>query len=181
MFNFNSKITRRIFDYYFINLEARCYINELAGILDVDVGNLFRKLKELEQEGIFLSEQIGNQNFFFLNKKYPFLKELKRIYNSRFGFVNELKKTISNLENVQEAYIFGSYAQENFSVESDLDILIIGDHSSIEAKRLILPIQKKIKREVNIVDLSKKEFRDRMKKKDDFLMNVFNNPKIKII
>lgn len=83
MFQFRSKITVKVLGYFFLNPHESRYINELAEILDLDAGNLYRKLKEMESEGILLSEKRGNQIYYCLNKKYPLLKEIKRVYNSR--------------------------------------------------------------------------------------------------
>ena len=62
MFNFKSKIAEKLLGYYFVNADAGHYINELARMLSLDPGNLDRKLKELEKEGILISRPIGNQS-----------------------------------------------------------------------------------------------------------------------
>lgn len=180
MFNFRSKITQKILGYYFLNPTKKHYINELAGILDVDPGNLFRKLKELETEGILISESKGNQKYFWLNKKYPLLKEIKRTYEAKYGIVNLFKKKLSQLNDIEEAYIFGSYANNSLQQESDIDILLIGNHSSLTAKRLILPLQEKIQREINIIDLTPAELALRQKQNDEFIKNIFSHKIIKI-
>ena len=92
-----------------------------------------------------------------------------------------LAKSLKGLRGLKTAYIFGSYAKGNFDAISDIDILLIGEHSSLEAKRLILPLQKRLKRELNIVDLTEQEYKAKQKKKDPFLKNIFNGKMIKII
>ncbi|PIS32114.1 hypothetical protein COT40_01790 [Candidatus Peregrinibacteria bacterium CG08_land_8_20_14_0_20_41_10] len=180
MLGYRSQITVKIFGYYFLNPSKAHYINELADMLNVDVGNLFRKLKELEKEGILVAEQQGNQRYFKLNKNYPLLKELKKTYEIKYGLTRRLSEKIKDLKKLKEAYIFGSYAQNKLQQESDIDILLIGDHSTIEAKRLILPLQKIIKREINIIDLSLKELESRKKNKDAFISTLFSQKIIKI-
>lgn len=81
---------------------------------------------------------------------------------------------------MEKAYIFGSYVKGNFQQESDIDILLIGDHSSLEAKRIILPLEKNIGREINIIDISIEELKLRQKKNDDFIKNIFSQKTIKI-
>jgi predicted nucleotidyltransferase len=181
MIKFNSKITVKILDYFFLNPQKKRYINELADIIEVDVGNLFRKLKELESEGIFSSESQGNQKYYFLNKNYPLLKELKKIFEAKYGLTNILKEKLLQLKNLREAYIFGSYAKDSLQQESDIDVLLIGNHSSIEAQKLIIPIQKTIGREVNVIDITKQDFDERKKRKDEFINNIFSDKVIKLI
>lgn len=180
MIKLGSGITIKVLGYFFLNPDKGRYINELAKMLDLDPGNLFRKLKDLEAEGILISSKQGNQRYFGLNKKYPLLREFKRAYESKYGLINRLKEMASNIKGLKEAYIFGSYAENSLQQESDIDILLIGNHSSLEAKRIILPLQNEIKREINIVDLTPKEFMSRKKRRDEFLKNIFLHKIIKI-
>jgi len=181
MINIKSQITLKILDYYFINPEKSHYINELAKILEIDPGNLFRKLKELENDGLFLSELRGNQRYYSLNKKYPLLSEYKKIYNSQFGFPKILREKLKTVKGLKEAYIFGSFAKGNFSEESDIDLLLVGSHDYNSTGLMINKLEKKIKREINVIDYSEKEYEDRKKRGDDFLKNIFSDKIIKII
>lgn len=181
MIKFSSKITIKLLDYFFINPKQQHYINELAEILGIDPGNLFRKLKELEKEGILMSESRGNQKYYFLNKNYPLLKELKKIYQAKYGLINSIKKKLLTIKGLKEAYIFGSYASDSLQQESDIDVLLIGNHSSISAKKAIIPFQKNIGREINIIDMTEKEFKKRQKNKDEFIRNIFSQKLIKIL
>ena len=181
MFNLNSKIANKILRYYFINSHKKNYINELARILDVDLGNLSRKLEELESEGILSSEFSGKQRYYFINKKYPLLKETKKAFELKYGLGNLIARGLKKIKKIKEAYIFGSYAKGDFESESDIDVLIIGSHPVMEATKVLLPIQEKIGREINVIDLTEKEFEKRKENKDEFIMNIFNGKVIKIL
>lgn len=181
MFEFRSQITIKVLRYFLLNQKRRHYVNELADLLKMDPGNLFRKLKELESEGIMASEMQGNQRYFRLNKKYPLLHELKHFFRAKYGIEEILKQKFSKLKGLQEAYIFGSYAKNSIQQESDIDLLLVGEHSTLEAKRLILPLAKEIQREINIVDFSSTEFKKKKKAGDEFLKNIFSRKNIKII
>jgi len=156
-------------------------VNELARVLGVDAGNLSRKLKELENEGIIVSEFSGNQRYYFLNQKYPFLQEMKKIYQAKYGLKEQLAKVLKKLPGLRQAYLFGSYAKGNFGRESDIDLLLIGQHSALQAKKMILPLQRELNREFNIVDFTEAEFIKRKKNKDEFIQDVFKNKIISII
>lgn len=181
MISFKSKISEKILSYYFVNTGKSHYINELAKILDVDLGNLFRKLKEMEREGLFCSELRGNQRYFFLNKKCPYLAEYKKIYELRYGFIEILKHKLKATPGLREAYIFGSFAKGNFSEDSDIDLLLVGEHDLDEVNLIISNLEKKIRREINLVDYSSKEFSQKKETKDFFINNIFSNKTIKIV
>ena len=180
MLNFRSQITIKVLDYFFTNPQKARYINELAGILEVDPGNLYRKLKELEAENILSSESKGNQKYYFLNKKYSLLKEIKKAYEAKYGLVKKLEKALRGLKGLESAYLFGSFATGKAEAESDIDLLLIGDHSSMAATKKILPVQKLLGREINIIDMKNKEY-EAKKEKDDFLKNVLSSKPIKLI
>ena len=93
MLDIKSKITQKLLTYYFANLSASHYVNELARMLEVDPGNLDRKLRELEKEGLFVSEKQGNLKFFQLNKSYPLLEEVRKWYKMKYGLEKRLKES----------------------------------------------------------------------------------------
>lgn len=187
MISFKSKTTIKILGYYFLNEDKKYYINELAQILNENSGNVFRKLKELENEGILSSEKAGKEKYFYLNKGYALLKEVKSIYENEYGLIEKIKEELSKLKGLDSAYIFGSYAKNklgktnNFNSESDIDLLLIGDHDGLKAKKVILPLQNIVGRDINIVDFSLIEFNKKKKEKDDFIENIFKEGIIKII
>lgn len=181
MTNFKSKITQKLFDYFFLNPSAEHYINDLARILKVDPGNLDRKLKELEKEGIFSSEKRGNQKYYFLNKSYSLLNEIKKLYNLKYGLEKKIAAELKNLKELKSAYIFGSYANGRLEAESDIDLLLIGSHSGLAAKRIAAGWEGEFNREFNIIDLTEEELEKKKKNKDEFIGEIFKNKIIKIV
>lgn len=181
MLNFKSQITIKVLGYYFINPTARHYVRELAGLLNLDPGNLSKKMAELKKSGLFIVESEGKNLYFSLNLKFPLLKEYQNIYEAKFGVPESLKDSLKSIGGISEAYIFGSYAKGNFEEASDIDLLIVGDHQLVDVFKKTSVLEKKWHREINVVDFSKKEFNEKMKKKDVFLKNIFSGKTIKII
>ncbi|MBU4216467.1 nucleotidyltransferase domain-containing protein [Candidatus Parcubacteria bacterium] len=181
MFEIKSQVTVKILGYFFLNRNKQNYINELAKILEIDPGNIDKKLKELEREGILASELRGNQKYYFLNKDFSLLKEVERLYNFKYGFGKIIADAIMEVDGVKEVYIFGSYAKGGFGDESDIDLLLVGDQSAIGARKKLAKIEKQIGREINIVNLTKKELIKKKSNKDEFISNIFANKIIKIL
>ncbi len=181
MLKLQSKIEIKVLGYFIINPHAQKYINDLAKILELDPANLHKKLKAMESEGILSSEMDGKQKYYHLNKDYPLLKEVIKIYKAKYGLEIVLAQKLKNLKGLKEAYIFGSYAENNLEEGSDIDLLLIGKHSSLEAIKRIHKLQNILEREINIVDLTEKEFEKKKKEKNEFIANIFNGAVIKII
>lgn len=167
--------------YLFLNPKEKRYVREFAKILDVDPKNLSIKLQELEQEGILLSSQQGQEKYYSLNENFPLLEEYKKIVEKTIGLEYLLKKHLENVPNIKNVYIFGSYAKNKLSAGSDIDLLIVGDQKSLDLQRKIVEIQKKIGREINVVEFTKNEFEEKKSSNDFFIMEIINNPIIQIL
>ena len=64
--------------------------------------------------------------------------------------------------------------------ESDIDVLLVGSHNSLDIQKEIVNLQKNINREINIIDMTEEEFLDK-KKNNEFVKNILKNKYIKII
>jgi predicted nucleotidyltransferase len=178
MISLKSKGTQKILNYFFLNQNGKAYINELAKLFALDPKNTDRKLKELEKEGLLNSDFEGKQRYFTLNKTYPLLKEYQEIILKTLGIEKKLKDIFLTDEKLKEAYIFGSYVKGKMDANSDIDVLLIGDHSSIDTEKKIIEVQKETGRQINTVNFSLKEFQK--KQKEPFLKNVFEEKYIKL-
>jgi len=182
MISFRSKITQKVLNYFFINPDIRCYINELAKILEVDPKNLYSKLKELEEkEGILQSEFQGQQRYFFLNKKYPHLKEYSSMFLKTVGFEKILRDALLKIKGITSAYIFGSYAKNKMDILSDIDILVVGDYSMIKLQGVINILQKRTRREINVVNMNFDEFEIKRNKKSELIYEIMKDKYIRVI
>ncbi len=175
------KYKRKILNLFFLNEKERFYVNELAVKIKEDPANVHKKLVELKKEGILSDEFLGKERYFFLNHKYPFLKEYKTIILKGFGFEQILKEKLRKLKGIASVYIFGSYAKNRLSLESDIDILIIGDFDTLKLQKTLLEIQRLTGREINSIELTKEEFEKRKGEKDELLNDIFSEKYIKII
>ena len=179
MISFRSKITQNVLSYFLLNPESEMYVNEIAKKFSVDRGNLIKKLAEWEKENILLKSKKGNLSIYKVNKKYPFFKELQRIFQKSFGIEYQLKQVFKKIKGIKQAIIFGSYAKNQLNAESDIDLLLVGSHNFLNTQKEIAKLQKKIDREINIIDFTEQEFNK--SRKNALLKNIFNNKFIKII
>ncbi|MCK5320179.1 nucleotidyltransferase domain-containing protein [Candidatus Parcubacteria bacterium] len=179
MINFRSQITKKVLSYFLLNTGTEMYVNEMAEKFSVDRGNLTRKLSEWEKEGILEKRKKGNLSLYKINKKYLFLSELKKIIQKSFGIEKQLQQTLKKINKLKTAVLFGSYVKNKLSAESDIDLLLIGSHNFLEAQKEIVKLQKQFDREINTIDMTETEFKN--KKNSALLKNIFKNKHIKLI
>lgn len=180
MFNLRSKITRAVLGYFMLHEGAELYVHEMARRLSLDQKNLDRKLKELEREGIFRSERRGMERYYSLNPSFPLLKEYKRIVLKTIGLEHLLEEALRRVRGLQQAYLFGSYAKEQMDAVSDIDLLAIGDHDTLELQKEIAEIQKSTGREINVISLGSAEY-EKKRKGDPFVRSISRGKKIQIL
>ena len=181
MISFRSKVTRSVLYYYFIHEHASVYVNELSRRLEVDKRHLVVKLKQLEAEGLLKSEYLGIQKYYSLNKEYPLYNEYKKIVLKTIGLESLLKKALSNIQGVSRAFIFGSYARYTMDASSDIDVLVIGNHDIISLQKSLTKLQKKIDREINLINITQDEFEEKKANGDGFIRHVLENKKIELL
>jgi predicted nucleotidyltransferase len=180
MLSLKSKVTKKVLTFFFTNPHESLYVNEMAVLLGIDKRNLVKKLRELESLGLMKSAARGNLRLYSVNPSYPLYREYKRIFQKTVGVEAKLRNVVSLTPGVKRAYIFGSYASDAMQTHSDIDILVVGDHSVIALQKELNKIQSEIGREVNCVHMNEDEFRRREEAEDPFLRDVFAHPTIEL-
>ncbi len=181
MFNIRSQTENKILNYFFLNEDSKVYINELARIIESDPKNVYRILLRLEKIGLLTTEFRGKERYFYLNKKNPLYKEYKNVFLKTAGIETLLQEKVRKISEIKEAYIFGSYANNRYSSESDIDVLLVGTHSPLRAQRVFYKIQKNIGREINIVNITPEELKKRRISGDQFIKSIFAGKTIKLL
>lgn len=175
-----SKITRAVLGYFMLHEGAELYVNEIARRLSLDQGNLDRKLKELKKEGILKSELRGKERYYSLNLSFSLYDEYKKIILKTVGLEHLLKEAMEGIEGIQQAYLFGSYAKNQMDSASDIDLLAVGSHDTLELQKKISKIQGSVGRDINMIQMSAAEYEKR-RKTDPFLKSVHREKKIQIL
>ena len=175
MISFRSKITRKILDYFFMNPAGKQYASAIANMINEDAKNVHRKLLELQKEGVLVSEFSGKQRYFSISGTYPLLDEVRKIFFASAGFEYELTRILRAVTGVVEAYLFGSYVKQSMDTQSDIDLLIIGNHSEIDLQKKINPLQRTIYRTVNSISMTPQELVRRRGERDAFIEAIFNH------
>jgi predicted nucleotidyltransferase len=180
MVTFKSRPVRELLRYFFLNEDESAYVNELAGRLGLDKRNMVRKLKALEEEGLLTSEMRGNQRYYGLDKSFPLYQEYRQIFLKTVGFEVQLKAAIEDVEGVRRAFIFGSYADNSMGPASDVDIVVVGNHSVVALQKKVSALQKSCGRDINAISMSEKEF-NRKKTRDPFMKRILGGKIIELV
>ena len=176
-----SKTREAILELYFNHEGKKYYLRELERILHFPVQNIRRELLKLEKTGIFKREKSGNQVYYFLNIESPIFNDFKNIIAKTIGVENRLRVALSNLNGINKAFIFGSFADKTVDALSDIDIMIVGDINEDALIEIISNLESKFEREINYHIFSKKEFIRKNQEKDSFISRILSKPTISLI
>ena len=158
------------------------YLRQIARTTGTGIGAVQRELKQLTEAGILLRKKVGNQVHFQANRDCPVFAELKSLIIKTTGVADILKAALSSLsDRIRVAFLFGSAAIGDLKPESDVDVIIVGDASSLETVAALSPTQNKLAREVNPIVYSLEEFTKKLESGHDFLKRVLEGPKVFLI
>ena len=178
---FRSKTRKALFGLYFSNSEREYYLRELERILDIPVSMIRKELLRLEENGIFISAKKGNLTYFCLNKSYPLFDELKSIVFKTIGIRGLLREALEKIRGIEAGFIYGSFAKDEESAKSDIDLFIIGKINEDKLVMGVGRVEKTVKREINYSLYTKDDLKKKKREKDSFILEVISGPKIFLI
>ena len=182
IFNISKSKTREaILTLYFSHPEKKYYLRQLEKILHFPVQNIRRELINLEKNSIFKREKSGNQVFYFLNRKSPIYSDIRNIISKTIGIENQIRESLSGINGIKKAFIFGSFADGTQDTLSDIDIIITGDIDEDVLIEKISRLENKFEREINYHIYSEKEFRERRNEENSFISKILTKPVIFLI
>ncbi len=181
MVDLNSKARQRLLAYYITNPTARHHLRDLAGRLSIDPSNLSKELRRLEREGLFQSEMSGRQKYFQINRQYPLFNEVRRIVSKTVGAAPLIAQSLNKIKEIEEAYLYGSFARNQQDAASDVDVLVIGNPPGDALAEAMRKLERQLGREINYTVLSRKEFESRRSRQDAFLENVWHHKRVSLV
>jgi len=176
-----SKLREDLLALYFTNPDKKYYLRELEKILNFSVGNIRRELIKLESTGLFLSESKGNLLYYYLNQSYPLFKELKSIIFKTSGVPRMLHNVLEKFDDIDQAFIYGSFAKREEREDSDIDLLIIGKIDEDKLIEEVGKLERKLQREINYAIYEKEDFKKKKEEGNSFILDISKEKKIFLI
>ncbi len=174
---FTSKARLKLLQIFLSHKENKYYQRQLERLLNINIRPLQLEIKNLLEIGFLEKEKDGNRVYYFINRKFPLLEELGKLILKGTFLRENLSLLLSN-KNVLLAFIYGSGAQNDLLEKSDIDLFIIGEVEAYQLHEIIKILEKDFARTINYIVYDKKDFRDKIKEKAGFVMDVLKCNKI---
>jgi predicted nucleotidyltransferase len=178
----SSKIRAEIFRNLFgIAPDTALYMREIERRTGFAIGTVQTELKKLQRLDIISRERDGNRVYYRANTGHPLYPDIRSLVLKTNGLAEVIVNALGNEKDIQIAFVFGSFAQQEEKASSDVDLMVVGDIGLRKLTGLLMDVSGKIGREINPHVFSEKEFIKRKTGHDHFLIQVLDSPKIFII
>ena len=173
---------RRVLGLLLLHPGESLHGREIARRTGLPAGTLTRELKRLASVGLLTQERRGNQTLYQANRTSPIFAELAGILRKTSGLADVVAEALAPLsEEIDVAFVFGSVARGVETAGSDVDTLIIGSVDFGSVVDALYPAQQQLAREINPKVFSVREWRNKLKDKSPFVMDVLAKPKIFLV
>lgn len=176
-------VRREILGTTLLAADRRWYLSELAARFSATPSSLQRELQSLVEAGILLRTKDGQRTYYQADRSSPLFPELQGLFKKSVGAVDVLKRGLAPFgPNIDVAFIFGSYVHlDQVRNTSDIDLMIVGDATPFELSEALREVEREIGREVNPTVYTRKEFEERRRTGNHFLMSVLGTETLPII
>lgn len=172
----------KILGLLFGNPDHSYYLRQIAAAVGTKAGTIAPELALLRDLGLLLSSRVGNQVFYKANQKSPIFSELKSLVAKTVGVFQLLRSALEPVaDRIEYAFVYGSFARNDETSQSDVDLLIVGQIELEEVLAELQAVEKQIQRPINPTVYSSEDFRAKVANSNHFLSSVLRGAKVFII
>jgi predicted nucleotidyltransferase len=178
-----SSTQQRVLTLIFGQPDRSYFARELIKLANSGSGAVQRELQRLERSGLVKVTQQGNQKHYQANQSAPVFPELRSIILKTVGLAEPLRAALAPLQRrIGFAVLYGSTAKGTDTAYSDIDLLIVADHLSLEEiYAAIAPAERDLARRISPTLYTPEEFRRRRNRGDSFVSRVLTGDHIVLI
>ncbi len=154
---FGGKTKARILDVLLSHPNESYHLRGLAQAAGTDSGNTSKLLKLLVESGLVLAAPDRHSTRYSINSRSPLVAPLRQLFACAGSLMVDLRAVASGIDAAYVA-VYGSVAAGTDDVNSDIDILVVGDLSGVAAQTAFKAAARKHRKTVNVVALTASEF-----------------------
>lgn len=179
---FRSPQQLKVFAHLLIGAGKEFTVPELVRVTQVSQPTVWREIDRLQKAALVTTESVGRSKVIKANEDSPYFPELRSLAMKLLGPAVILSERLEDLEGVEEAYIFGSWARryegELGPPPADIDVLIVGDADPDDAEDVCKGLQELFDVEVNSVVVSRIDWKAA---RSGFLREVKKGPLVPVV
>lgn len=178
---FGSEARVRVLSLFLTHPDRDFYGREVGRLTGLLPRAVHRELERLTSIGILHREQRGNRVYVRVNRTNPIVPELRAIFLKTVAIGDQIRTALADVEGVVLAFVYGSVAANTDTMESDVDLLVVGRTTLSAITPILSELERSLGREINASVYSVGEIVKRAKERDPFIATVLTEPKIFLI
>jgi predicted nucleotidyltransferase len=173
-----SKARAEVIRLLFADSSKEFHLRELVRLSGMAIRTLQNELSKLEAAELLLSRRDGNRLYFRANTDHPIFPELHGISLKTTGLADRLTEALNGMEGIELAFVFGSFANDKATAQSDIDLIVVGNVGLRALAPRLRELSAELGREINPYAISSKNFASKAKAGDAFIADVISKPKL---
>lgn len=180
---FRSENQLRLVGYLVLQATEQMSVAELARATGIDDATVSREVRRLLQAGLLEASGSSRQRRVAIDRDVPWFGELEGLLAKTIGAKAQLEHLFADQRDVEEAYIFGSWADRFLGNEGrwpqDVDVLVVGDElSPMQVRADLADVERRIGVDLNPTFASTTEWNDASD--ESFLGRVRDGPLVEV-
>ena len=156
------------------------YLNEIVRLAGIGKGTIKRELEKMLAAGLLTVKRIGNQSHYQANKNCPIFTELSGIVRKTIGIVDVIKTALLTVDvDIQLAFIYGSMAKGEDTVNSDIDLMVVTDSLAYaDLMSVLSDAEASLGRPINPTIYDETQIKRKLAEENAFLTRVMEQSKL---
>lgn len=172
-----SKIRVEVFRLLFTGAGVELHGREIQRRTGFNDRAIRQELLKLARLGLITPRRDGNRLYYYANRENPLFPDIRNLTLKTVGLVDVLASALQS-DQVQMAFIFGSFAKATEKPTSDVDLLVIGSLGMRGVTALLSGVAEKIGREINPHVLTASNFKEKLRAGEHFVTSVMKEQRV---
>jgi predicted nucleotidyltransferase len=178
---FRSDLQARLLAALFLDADEPLTASDLGTRTGAKPASLHRELVRLEQAGLIRHDRVGRTKRYSADRESPLHEPLHDLLERTLGVEPLLQRSLSQVDGIESAAIFGSWASGRVEEDSDIDLLVVGAMDRGDLLAEVRAVEDRLKREIDVTAYRRDEFDRRREEGSGFLRTVLRGPLTPIV
>ena len=178
---FRSEMQLELLGLLLLQPERAWTQRELTAALAAPIASVHRELARAAAAGLITRDATQRPHRYHARQDSPVYAPMRQLLELTVGVPELLRAELAPLAGVRTATIHGSWARGDLRVDSDVDLLVVGDDVSTGAREAARRAGRTIGREIDVTVVAPEEFRDQVKRGHPFFRGIIEAPHIDVI
>lgn len=157
---YRSPEQERLLGELFVFADEPISLSELARRAGTSLGGAHKEVERLESAGLVRSTTVGRNRLIEANTSSPVYPELRGLLLKTLGPEPLLRTALADVNGIEDAFIYGSWADPAEKAPADIDVLVVGDPDVGEVYDAASAVEAKVGRRVDVTVRSPTEWEE---------------------